>query len=172
MKSWRVSILEIRRKMVARRRDMPTTPGELGTDVLFEHGPPEVFIADTGTARGRGVFAARSFQPGELIERCPCVPIGAPFGSLPSSLRQRVFSWRALTGSADNPVALPLGYGAMYNHAEPSNCEYKADGDTLLIVAVEAIGAHEEITINYNAPRGGTSCNDNRWFDRQGITPI
>jgi hypothetical protein len=37
--------------------------------------PPSVYVKDTGTAKGRGVFALRDFTAGEVIELCPVVRV-------------------------------------------------------------------------------------------------
>jgi hypothetical protein len=33
--------------------------------------PSSGYVKDTGTPKGRGVFASRSLQAGELVEVCP-----------------------------------------------------------------------------------------------------
>jgi SET domain-containing protein len=59
---------------------------------------------------------------------------------------------------------MALGYVALYNHSYSSNCEYEMDyGDDLITIrTVRAIGAGEELTINYN---GSWNNKKKVWFD-------
>jgi SET domain-containing protein len=132
--------------------------------------PPSVYVRDTGTQKGRGVFAARDFSAGELVEECPVVLLRKPYEVLHKELKTIAFHWPVPEGRAATQ-ALALGYGSLYNHANPSNLRYETDEDARLLrlVAVRDIGADEELTINYNADGGAHISEDEWWFEEKGI---
>ena len=135
--------------------------------------PPSVYVKDTRTAKGRGVFALRSFGEGEVVEVCPVVLLHAPFDDLPEELQTLVYDWESLAGEPDT-FALALGYGSLYNHDNPANLRYEADESGLLLslTAVRRIDAGEELSVNYNAEGGGTESDDDWWFEGKNIKPI
>ncbi len=132
--------------------------------------PPGVYVKDTGTAKGRGVFAARRFGEGELVEVCPVILFRKPYEVLHKELKTVVFHWPVPEGARETQ-ALALGYGSLYNHANPSNLRYETDTEALLMrfVAVREIEADEELTINYNADGGAHVSEDEWWFEEKGI---
>ena len=137
--------------------------------------PPSAYIEDTGTEKGRGVFAARSLVSGEIVEVCPVILFQIPFFSLPEQLKTLVFNWGVLAGIPNTEThALALGYGSMYNSDNPANLRYEADqqGSLLRFIAVRQIAEGEELTVNYNAVGGGAEWHDDNWFDRMKIKPV
>lgn len=135
--------------------------------------PPDVYVKDTGAPKGRGVFAARAFGVGETVEECPVILLRRPYGVLHKELKTVVFHWPAPEGKAETQ-ALALGYGSLYNHANPSNlrCETDVEALALRLVAVRSIEPGEELTINYNADGGGGVSDEDWWFEEKGIKPI
>lgn len=135
--------------------------------------PPSAYIQDTGTAKGRGVFAARTFACGEVVEVCPVVVLHGPFPSLPEEIKTLVFDWGVLA-KVPNTQAFALGYGSMYNHDNPANMRYEANRQNSLLrfISIREINKGEELTVNYNAIGGGTEWDDNNWFDRMNIKPV
>lgn len=135
--------------------------------------PPTTYIQDTGTEKGRGVFAARNYAVDEIIEVCPVVVFHMPFSSLPNEIKTLVFNW-AVLAQVPNSHALALGYGSMYNHDNPSNLRYEANNQHNLIrfISVRSIDNGEELTINYNAQGGGAEWDNDNWFERMKIKPI
>ncbi len=135
---------------------------------------PGICVKDTGTPRGRGVFALRAFQPGEVVEACPVVVLALAFDALPDQLKKLVFDWGVLAG-VPGTLAVAHGYGSMYNHNNPANMRYEAVPSEALLrfVAVRPIDAGEELTINYNAYGGVPEWNeDENWFERMNEKPI
>ena len=144
--------------------------------------PPDVYIKETGTVKGRGVFAARPFMNGELVEISPVVVIPNPKSHVSPPPRIRVefrrgmnvllFNWSGLTKSWGR--ALALGYGSLYNSANPANMRYEADPalPALRFIAAREIVTDEELTINYNAHGGGVESPDYHWFTEMQIEPI
>lgn len=135
--------------------------------------PPDVYIKDTETAKGRGVFASRPFREGELVDACPVILFNGAFKSIPSEVRELLFNWGVLadTGAMHGLV---LGYGSLYNHDNPANMRFEAVAAQRLMhfIAVRDIGVDEELTVNYNGIAGASESSSNHWFERMGITPI
>ena len=135
--------------------------------------PPSVYVRDTGSTKGRGVFAARPFGAGEVVEECHVLVIRKSYEALHKELKTFAFYWES-PGSKAAAQALALGYGSLYNHANPANMRYEADGEALLMrfVAVREISADEELTINYNADGGGAESGEDWWFEEKGIEVV
>jgi hypothetical protein len=134
---------------------------------------PAVYVEDTGTPKGRGVFAARAFAPGEVVEVCPVIVLHTPFSSLPEEVKTRVFDWEVLA-QVPGTQAFALGCGSLYNHDNPANMRYEADRDhsVLRFISVRSINEGEELTINYNARGGGAGWHNDNWFERMNVKPI
>jgi hypothetical protein len=136
--------------------------------------PAAVYIKETGTPRGRGVFAGRAFAQGEVVETCPVVPFEPlPDRRLPPDIRRIVFGWGKLLGLKRVRPAIALGYGSLYNHSNPAGlrCEGDAINNILRLIAIRDIAADEELTINYNSIATGVST-DNNWFEANGVQLI
>lgn len=134
---------------------------------------PSVYVRDTGTTKGRGVFAARAHAEGETVEACPVVLFPGAFNAVPDAVRKLLFNWGVLA-QVQNTHCLALGYGSLYNHGNPANLRYEADAHAgvLRFIAVRAIVQDEELTVNYNAVGGGPHSCDDTWFERMGVTPF
>lgn len=137
--------------------------------------PPDIYVKDTETAKGRGVFASRVFRAGETVEICPVVLFRLSFESLPKTVKTLVFDWETLAGKR-RTHAMALGYGSFYNHSNPANLSYEADAanELMRFVAVRDIAVDEELTINYCAEGGAAASdeNDNWWFEDKKIKLI
>lgn len=144
----------------------------MDTQRAMQITPPAVYIKDTGTAKGRGVFAGRAFALDELVEACPVVlfePL--PSRQLPQDIKRIVFGWGNLLDLPYRRPAIVLGYGSLYNHNNPAclRCEADPINRVLRFIAVRAITADEELTINYNSLANAASTDD-AWFDANGVT--
>ena len=133
----------------------------------------KVYVAETGTVKGKGVFAARDLAAGELVETCSVLPYRMSFDKLSRELQHCVFNW------SEDDEALPfhahaLGCGSFYNHANPANMRYEADRPQLEMrfYMVEAVTAGTELTINYNAEDGGPTWDDDYWFEEMKIRRV
>src|SRR5688572_33467645 len=105
------------------------------------------YLKDTGTPKGRGVFASRPITEGEVVELCPAIVL-TPLRALPEALQNYVYCWSKLAkGPPSSALALALGYGSMYNHDNPSNLRYEAlpDIGCLRFFAVRYIEPHEAL---------------------------
>jgi uncharacterized protein len=134
---------------------------------------PRVYLQDTGTPKGRGVFAQCDFAAGTVVEECPVILLTMPFEQLPPQVQKVVFNWGVLA-KTDACTALALGYGSVYNHDNPANMRYVANPECSMLsfIAVRDIRAGEELTINYNAIGGDATWHDDNWFDHMNIRPI
>jgi SET domain-containing protein len=130
---------------------VPSQDELIATDRLFVAPSP---------IHGTGVFARRTFGPGDLIESCPVIVCPAGEESLleQTSLRGLYFHW------GDHAVAVALGYGSLYNHAWSANARYETDVDEGVVrfVCVRPVDAGDEVTINYTGDPDGAG---ELWFD-------
>jgi hypothetical protein len=80
-----------------------------------------------------------------------------------------LFHWDQLANVPDTR-ALALGYGSLYNSANPANLRYEADASqqVLRFIAHRDIRADEELTINYDGD-GGAEWQDHNWFVENSI---
>lgn len=131
-----------------------------------------VELRDTGTPKGRGVFALQALHAGEVVEICPVVIFETPSEALPEAIDRLMFDWGVLAKKPGTD-ALALGYGSLYNDDNPANMRYEAipSEAVLRFIAVRDIKADEELTINYSARGGGATWHDDNWFDRK-MTPV
>jgi len=138
---------------------------------------PNAEIRDTGTPRGRGVFALQDFRTHEVIEICPVIVFECPYDELPPELQNYVFNWSDLdTRAVPHMHAIAMGYGGMYNCDNPANMRYEpvTGGAQLLqrFVAEREIRAGDELTINYSGSQGAAASDGNWWFEGSGVVPI
>jgi uncharacterized protein len=114
-------------------------------------------IVAPSSVHGRGVFAARRFDGGDVIEECPVLLVSAD-AITAVGLAGYCFEW------TEDECALALGFGSLYNHSRRPNARYDHDHDAGLVTytAVRAIEAGEEITINYS---GEPDAHGDLWFD-------
>ena len=128
----------------------------------------DLYVKHTGTIKGRGVFASRPYDRGELVESAPVIVFNAC--TLPRAIAHVLYNWEQHTGEK-GARALALGYGSLYNHDNPSNLSYQIDAGNKVIryTAARSIAADEELTINYNAANGQCEPSEDRWFERHGV---
>ncbi len=135
---------------------------------------PDVYVEDTGTEKGRGVFAKRNFTQDELIEAAPVLVLFKPFQELPLRIRRIVYNWQNLTHGENYSSGLIYGYGSMYNHNNPANMRYEANAEdeVMYYYAARDIQKDEELTVNYNDTQGAPDSEEDNWFKKQNIKPI
>lgn len=129
--------------------------------------PPSLQMRDTGSIRGRGVFALHTYEAGELVEAAAVVLLNGAFETYPVELKTYVFNWAALC-EVGHAHAVVLGYGSLYNHDNPANMHYEADPANMAMrfIAARNIAAGEELTVNYSGAGGRASSDNNDWFER------
>jgi hypothetical protein len=111
--------------------------------------------------KGRGVFAKRDIEEGQVIEMCPVLVFSKGEGRhlKKTNMHNYHFDWKK-GGSA-----LLLGFGSLYNHDDDPNAEMLHDMTKRVsdVIALRDIDAHEEITIDYT----GGDPEVEVWFDQE-----
>ena len=115
--------------------------------------------------KGRGVFAQKNFEAGEVIEASPVIVL--PYEEIDSLELTQLYNYYFAWGPDSKDAAIALGYGSLYNHSYTPNARYCKDFDKNLIkyVCIKDIKKNEEITINYNCDPEDKSP---VWFDVSG----
>jgi SET domain-containing protein len=97
--------------------------------------------------KGRGVFAARNYKKGELVEAAPVIVIPDEHLDLidKTALADYYYKW------GDSHFALALGYGSLYNFSAKPNLTFKPDLESkvMLYRTRKSIRKDQELTINY-----------------------
>ena len=134
----------------------------------------DIYVKDTGTERGRGVFTGQRFQEGEVVEVAPVIPMAIALEDIPPEIKTYAFNWGDLTNAPIEMHAVVLVYGSLYNHSNPANLRYDADKEasTMVFTAVRDIQIGEELTINYNAGGGSPTSESNEWFEKNEVSLI
>ncbi|MBI2011868.1 SET domain-containing protein-lysine N-methyltransferase [Candidatus Daviesbacteria bacterium] len=111
--------------------------------------------------KGRGVFAAKNFRKGKVIEVAPIIVLS--FEDLVDTKWNKLFDYYFWM---DEYVVLALGYGSLYNHSENPNASYKIDKEKEVIIfkALRDIKKGEEILFNY---KGKEKSKTPLWFERE-----
>ena len=132
-----------------------------------------LYLKQVSQEIGLGVFTRMRLEQGDIVETSPMILIETPYNRLETSLQLRVFAWGKLTKNDDTPFALALGFGSLYNHANPANLQYCADGENNLMTfkAVRTILEGEQLTINYNGTNGAHTSVEDSWFKTANIVP-
>lgn len=96
---------------------------------------------------GRGVFALREIKKGELIETCPYIEISTSDSLV--KMGTELLTYLIFFGK--DKAALPLGFGAIYNHSTTPNAKYKINSKQNIIefTALKNINKNAEITFDY-----------------------
>jgi hypothetical protein len=125
-------------------------PPPTGVPEGVEIEPPTDVVWGESPGRGRGVFAARPLQAGELIERAPCLTFPAADwkGIEKSAFDDYCFVW----GEDRKGGTLPLGYASLYNHSFEPNATYvrRLAEHVMDFVVIRDVAKGEELRTNYN----------------------
>jgi uncharacterized protein len=104
--------------------------------------------------KGRGIFAAKAFRRGDLVEAAPVIII--PDGDVDlidkTTLADYYYKW------GEGHFALVLGYGSLYNYSAVPNLSFRTDlpNKVMIYRAIRSIKKDQELTINYQC---------DLWFD-------
>jgi hypothetical protein len=144
--------------------------------------------------KGRGVFSKEDIKAGDIVEISPVFIISGISNNynikeeheyringlkrwtsdktiMPLELNDYSFSWSFLTKNGKKDECIALGYGSLYNSANPANMRYEADEKNLniLFIAVIDIPKDTELTINYSGISGNHISDGNRWFENKNF---
>ena len=110
---------------------------------------------------GRGVFAERDYEAGEVIESAPVIVI--PASDWQHLEKTELFNYCYAWGERLDEMAIALGFGSLYNHSYSPNARYVRRCRERLIdfVTLKTIRKGEQICVNYN---GAANCRDPLWF--------
>lgn len=121
--------------------------------------PGDLYMASS-VRHGRGIFAARDFAPGTIVEICPVIviPVAQRTAVDTTVLFDHCYDW-------DGGAGLALGFGSLYNHSYEPNAYYRKhiDRSLVIVTALKAITEDEEITINY---RGDPADQTPVWYEK------
>lgn len=113
--------------------------------------------------KGKGVFALKDFEIGEIIEICPVLIFNTKERKYleKTLLNHYIYPWRSTRGAS-----LVLGFGSIYNHSYSPNADWKQNFKTNSMVfrAIKPIKNGEEILVNYNGEPDDTKP---VWFDSE-----
>lgn len=120
-------------------------------------------------SKGRGIFALKNFNVGDIIENAPVIWLNSKDRKHceKTILNYYVYPWRStVTGS------VVLGYGSIYNHSYDPNADWKQNFKTKNMVyrAIKPIKKGEEITVNYNGEPDDKTPMD--WLTMENQSPI
>lgn len=97
--------------------------------------------------KGRGVFAARNYRKGELVEAAPVIVINNEDTDLidQTALADYYYKW------GDCHFALVLGYGSLYNFSATPNLSFEPDLSRMIMLyrAKKNVRKDQELTIHY-----------------------
>ena len=114
------------------------------------------------TKKGRGVFALKDFEIGEIIEKAPIINITPKERKHceKTVLNLYIYPWRSTRSGS-----IVLGYGSIYNHSFNPNADWKQNfkEENMIYRALKDITKGEEITVNYNGEPDDTTPID--WFE-------
>jgi SET domain-containing protein len=106
------------------------------------------------------MFCTEDIQKGSVIEICPVIIIPGEQARL--IMREHILYSYYFEWNKDS-IALALGYGSLYNHAEKPNAffEINPGEEQIVFKAERRIRAGEEILVDYHAGNPGAEL----WFD-------
>ena len=106
--------------------------------------PKKVFIKYINQQKGWGVFCSEKILKGEIVEQC----YGLSDNYATCALKDYVFSTTPDFSTMD--VLHSLGYGAVYNHSDSPNIEFRVlDNIIIEFTAITDIEVGDEIRQNY-----------------------
>lgn len=107
-----------------------------------------VFVNQSKTIKGMGVFAAEPIKKNEVIEVCPLILV--PMKDFEYIKKTKLYYY--YFEYSKEFFAVALGYCSLYNHSYTPNAKYTFNykKKTITVVALKNIPANEEIFFNYN----------------------
>lgn len=113
--------------------------------------PPQKIVLKQSNIHGLGVFATNLIKEGEVIEKCPLIPLPRPENSL-SPLNGVLKDYRYSHPTVySRGQVIAAGYGSYYNHSSTPNAMWRDDEtkNYFEFYALRDIEPEEEIFICY-----------------------
>ena len=120
-----------------------------------------IYVAQSPTIKGMGVFASEPIKKGDIIEVCPLILV--PMKDFEHIKKTKLYYY--FFEYTKQFFAVALGYCSLYNHSFEPNAQYDFDyrKKTITVKAMRAIAKDEEIFFNYNwDPKDKSPLGD--WF--------
>jgi hypothetical protein len=122
---------------------------------VIELSPHTKIRLGYSSVQGRGVFATADIEEGELIERCPMVPLAWRMNYQKDPvILQYCYTHSCPCNDCKNHgghFLMVLGYGQIYNHQNDNNAMIKFDIKNAVadVLARRRIGSGAEIFVSY-----------------------
>ncbi len=115
---------------------------------------------------GRGVYARRDIQKGEIIETSPIIEV--PQHDLSNLKESILVTYFFYFGKNKERLAIALGFGSLYNHSHKPNITYKMSPKESLIdfIALKDIKKEDELTFNYHNSSNPKRKKPPLWFEK------
>jgi hypothetical protein len=99
--------------------------------------------SDLGGKYGRGVFANKNYEPGDIIELAPYIEDSND--NFVGVIRDYIFS-----KNGDRTISIvAFGFASMYNHADYPNVSWKINDSFVIFTCIKPIKKDEELFISY-----------------------
>lgn len=109
------------------------------TEEDYKHSKTIISHSNIGS---RGVFADRDYNPGEVLEVCPCIRQESE--NLTGIITDYLFHFN------EKESLIAFGYCSMYNHIDDPNAEWEVINENQLkITVIKKIKKGEEIFVSY-----------------------
>lgn len=115
---------------------------------LFTSG--KIYIAKSKIKNaGRGVFAGRDIEKGEVVERCPVVEV--PKNDVSNFNDSYLVQYFFYFGKKKERLMLVLGFGSIYNHSDKPNLTFResANKGCVDFISITDIKKNSELTFDY-----------------------
>jgi hypothetical protein len=108
-----------------------------------------LLVCRPSTLHGRGIFATTAVRTGQVVDSGPVLLIDD------DEISETLIGWYVFSYD-DDRSALCLGHASMLNHSTNPNAEvhFDEEGPSYSVIAVRAIPAGAEITIDYGPDYG------------------
>jgi SET domain-containing protein len=109
-------------------------------------GMSNVIIKNT-KKYGRGLYAARNLDKGEVVEIAPVVVLSQADSRIIgiTKLTMYLFEWK------NKDAGFALGYGSLFNHSKKENVSYEARFKTndIVFTAIKKVKKGQQLFIDY-----------------------
>lgn len=118
-----------------------TRYAELNNIIVTNYSNIYLKKSEIGGKFGRGIYANKNFDTGEIIEKAPYIEDKTSnFNGL---LRDYIF------GKNDMNSVVGFGYASLYNHSDSPNASWRVTDDYIEIKTIKPINKDDEILISY-----------------------